>query len=69
MMDFKCLRYERTEYAKQIRKQYEAHQLSERRCNMREWGIRNDSCVGSLTTVLKDNYILVINDEKLNDQR
>ena len=60
----KCLRYERTEYAKKIRKQYEAHKLTERRCNIRKWGVRNDDCSNTLTSVLKDNYILVIQDDK-----
>lgn len=60
MTQFKCLRYQRTEYAKKIRKAYEAHQISERRCNMREWTVRDDGCSNSLTTVQKDNYILVI---------
>lgn len=58
--DFHCLRYQRTEYAKQIRKDYEAHRITERRCNMREWTVRDDGCSNSLTTVQKDNYILVI---------
>ena len=58
--DFKCLKYQRTEYAKRIRKAYEAHKLTERRCNMREWTIRGDDCCNSLTTVQKDNYILEI---------
>lgn len=58
--DFHCLRYQRTEYAKKIRKDYEAHKITERRCNMREWTIRNDGYSNSLTTVQKDNYILEI---------
>lgn len=29
MKDFKYLKYQRTEYAKRIRKDYEAHRLSE----------------------------------------
>ena len=62
MKTYKCLKYQRTEYAKQIRKDYEAHKLSERRCNMREWAVRNDEYSNSLTTVQKDNYILEIGD-------
>ena len=58
--DFRCLRYQRTEYAKKIRKDYEAHRITERRCNMREWTIRDDGYSNSLTTVQKDNYILVM---------
>lgn len=60
MKKYRCLKYQRTEYAKQIRKDYEAHKITERRCNMREWTIRNDEYSNSLTTVIKDNYVLVI---------
>lgn len=63
MRCFQCLKYERTEYAKKIRKQYETHEIEERRCNMREYGLRNDGCCNTITGVLKDNYILVIDDE------
>lgn len=59
---YHCLRYQRTEYAKKIRKAYEAHKLIERRCNMREWTIRTDGYCNTLSTIQKDNYILVIND-------
>lgn len=62
MKDFKCLRYQRTEYAKKIRKAYEAHELTERRCNMREWTVRTDGYSNTLSTIQKDNYILVISD-------
>lgn len=60
MKEFCCLRYQRTEYAKRIRKDYEAHRITERRCNMREWTVRDDGYSNSLTTVQKDNYILVM---------
>lgn len=36
------LKYQRTEYAKQIRKDYEAGKIKERRCNMREYTLRTD---------------------------
>lgn len=58
---YHCLRYQRTEYAKRIRKDYEAHKITERRCNMREWTIRTDGYCNTLSTIQKDNYILVIN--------
>lgn len=59
--EFYALRYQRNEYAKAIRKDYEAGKIKERRCNMREYTIREDECANTLTTVLKDNYILEVN--------
>lgn len=55
----KALRYQRTEYGKNIRKKYESGEIKERMCNMRELTVRNDEISNTLTTVLKDNYILV----------
>jgi hypothetical protein len=55
-----CLRYQRTDYAKKIRKQYEAGEIKERRCNMREYTVRTDGCWNTISTVVKDNYILEI---------
>lgn len=59
------LRYERTDYAKAIRKAYEAGTLKERRCNMRQYSIRTDGCTNTLSTVQKDNYLLEWNDEEI----
>lgn len=59
-----CLRYERTEYGKQIRKAYERGEISERRCNMRQYAFREDGCANTLTTVTKDNYIAVVEPEE-----
>ena len=56
--EFYILRYERTEYAKRIRKDYESKRIKERRCNMRKWGIRHDGLCNTLSTVQKDNYLL-----------
>lgn len=47
------LRYERTPYAKQIRKDYERGDIKER---------RTDGCTNTVTTVQKDNYLLEWND-------
>jgi hypothetical protein len=55
------LKYQRTEYAKKIRKDYEAGIIKERRCNMREYTFRTDGCSNTITTVQKDNYIAEIN--------
>lgn len=54
-----ALKYQRTEYAKQIRKDYEAGKIKERRCNMREYTLRTDGLCNTITTVQKDNYIAV----------
>lgn len=54
-----CLKYQRTEYAKNIRKLYEAKMISERRCNMRKYAIREDMISNTITSVQKDNYVLI----------
>lgn len=54
-----CLKYERTEYGKIIRKQYEQKKIKEKRNNMRRLTIRHDGISNTLTTVQKDNYILI----------
>lgn len=54
-----ALKYQRTEYAKQIRKDYEAGKIKERRCNMREYTLRTDGICNTITTVQKDCYIAV----------
>lgn len=55
------LKYQRTEYAKKIRKDYESGKIKERRCNMREYTLRTDGLCNTITTVTKDNYIAVEN--------
>lgn len=59
-----ALRYERTDYAKAVRKAYESGKLKERRCNMRQYGVRTDNCSNTVTTVQKDNYILEWQEEE-----
>ena len=54
-----CLRYVRTDYAKRIRREYESGLVKERRCNLRKYDIRRDTVSNTITTVQKDNYILV----------
>lgn len=55
-----ALKYQRTEYGKQIRKQYERGEITERRCNMREYTVRKDGISNTITTVQKDNYIMEV---------
>lgn len=52
-----ALKYERTEYGKEIRKDYESGKISEKIGNMRELSPRKDGICNTLTTVQKDNYI------------
>lgn len=52
------LKYERTEYAKKIRKDYEAGNIKERRCNLRQYTFNTSGCANTLTTVEKDNYLV-----------
>ena len=33
------------------------------RCNMREYNIREDGCCNTISTVIKDNYILEVLDD------
>lgn len=54
----KILRYERTEYGKSIRKQYEKGEIKEKICNMKELKPREDGISNTITTVQKDNYIV-----------
>lgn len=64
MKTYRTLKYERTEYAKRIRKKYEEGNLKERRCNMRKWTI-GGSISNTITSVQKDNYIL----EEIKDEQ
>nr|DAX30747.1 MAG TPA: Cytosine specific methyltransferase [Caudoviricetes sp.] len=54
-----CLTPRRTEYGKQIRKKYEAGEVSEQRKNIQQLEPRTDSKTNCLTTVQKDNLIVV----------
>lgn len=51
----KSLHAKRTEYGKQIRKEYEAHQITEKWANIKALEPRNDNICGTLTTATKDN--------------
>jgi len=48
-----CLKYERTEYGKIIKKQYEQKKIKEKRNNMRHLTTRNDGISNTVTTVQK----------------
>lgn len=56
-----CLTPKRTEYGKQIRKEYEAGIVKEQRKNIQQLEPREDRKTNCLTTVQKDNLVLVYN--------
>ena len=53
------LKTERNEYAKQIRNDYESHKINARRCELKQITIRNDGLSNTITTITKDNLVLV----------
>ena len=55
---FSCLTPKRTEYGKQIRKQYETGEIREQRKNIQQLEPREDGKTGTLTTAQKDNMIM-----------
>lgn len=52
-----CLTPKRTEYGKAIRKQYEAHEVTEQRKNIQKLEPRTDGISNTLTSVQKDNLL------------
>ena len=54
-----ALRLVRSEHGKQIRKKYENGEVVEPWSSMKQLEPRNDGCSNTISTVLKDNYILV----------
>lgn len=58
VMEPQVLRAERTDYGKEIRKQYEAGEVYEKIGNMREMMPRTDGISNTITTVQKDNYVI-----------
>ena len=59
IIDPNVLTPKRTEYGKQIRKDYESGTVKESRHNMTELEPRDDGISNTLTTQLKDNYVIV----------
>ena len=54
-----CLSPKRTEYGKQIRKDYEAGKIKEQRKNIQQLEPRNDGKTNTLTSVQKDNLLQI----------
>ena len=59
-----CLTSKRTEYGKEIRKQYEAKEVSATRKEISQLEPREDEKTNTLTTVQKDNLIMQLNPSK-----
>ena len=57
------MQLKRNEYGKKVRKQYEAHETDEGRSAMTSYFPRTDGKCGVLTTVQKDNYLMVFEDD------
>lgn len=53
-----CMTHERTEYGKEIRKDYESGKIKEQRKNIRRLVPRKDGKSNCLTTVQKDNLLI-----------
>ena len=60
---------QRNEYGKQIRKDYEQGKVSEKISNMNDLVPRTDGLSNTLTTVQKDNYVIVHRNTEENDNR
>jgi site-specific DNA-cytosine methylase len=58
IMEPQVLTPKRTEYGKQVRKQYENKQINESRHNMNELTPRTDGMANTLSTVQKDNLLM-----------
>lgn len=63
-MKHRILTPKRTEYGKKIRKMYEGGAVREQRKNMVQLEPRSDGLCNTITTVLKDNLVLVKWSEK-----
>lgn len=55
------IKTERNEYARRIRKAYDKHKIAARRCEMKHYTLREDGLCNTLTTLVKDNYIVCYN--------
>ena len=64
MINIFALTWERNEYGKKIRGDYERHLITENRKNIRQPKIRMDGVCGTISTVLHDNHVLEIRYDK-----
>ncbi len=61
----KCIKMERTEEGKRLRKRYENGELKLKFNELRKPTTRNDGCTNTITGVQKDNYVLTNRIRKL----
>ena len=61
------LRQERTDFGKKIRSSYERKEVALKRMDMKEYKPRTDGISNTLTGVTKDNMLIEIADEKVQD--
>ena len=64
MIEAYVLRPVRTDYGKAIRKKYESGEIKISRHAMTQLEPRLDGIANTLTTVLKDNYVMIIENEE-----
>ena len=69
MLKKTALHQRRSEYGKLVRKDYEAHRLNQGRCKMQEYVPRTDEKCGTLSTVEKDNYVMIYEENNSCKQR
>lgn len=58
------LKAQRTEYGRAIRKQYDNHEVSLHRQDIREWVPRRDGISNTISTVTKDNIVMTQNNTR-----
>ena len=61
------LRQERTEFGKRIRSSYERKEIVLKRMDMKEYKPRTDCISNTLTGVTKDNMLIEIADDEVQD--
>ena len=61
------LRQERTEFGKRIRSSYERKEIALKRMDMKEYKPRIDGISNTLTGVTKDNMLIEIADDEVQD--
>ena len=61
------LRQERTAFGKKMRSSYERKEIALKRMDMKEYKPRTDGISNTLTGVTKDNMLIEIADEKIQD--